>query len=229
MIQFKRGKTSSWYSQKTPLAEGQPGYDKDKHKLKIGDGKSSWSELPSVSGLSADEILSAEVDAKSRRKTLLDILLNPIAALLKKESPAVITYGTEAPDKDTVGQLYLQYYDAAPEVDYIVESGINDIWKYHKWKSGKYECCGTLKVDTTIKEALGSLYSDNKVMQSKSYPIKFKSAPTEVASLQSQSGIVWLAGRKQNTATQTAEYSLISTSKQTSVASYKINLYVVGY
>jgi hypothetical protein len=35
MIQFKRGKTSSWYSQKTPLAEGQPGYDKDKHKIKI--------------------------------------------------------------------------------------------------------------------------------------------------------------------------------------------------
>jgi hypothetical protein len=56
MIQFRRGTTSSWNKTKTKLAPGQPGYDKDKNQLKIGDGEHTWSELPCV-GVAADTVI----------------------------------------------------------------------------------------------------------------------------------------------------------------------------
>lgn len=48
MIQFKRGKTASWANQTEPLADGQPGYDKDTHELKIGDGTTAFADLPAI-------------------------------------------------------------------------------------------------------------------------------------------------------------------------------------
>ena len=57
MIQIKRGKTKNWRKLKKVLAVGQPGYDKNKHKLKVGDGETLWKELPYASGLFAEEIL----------------------------------------------------------------------------------------------------------------------------------------------------------------------------
>lgn len=55
MIQIKRGSTKSWHDTEVKLASGQPGYDKDTHQLKIGDGETLWSDLPSVGG--ADYII----------------------------------------------------------------------------------------------------------------------------------------------------------------------------
>jgi hypothetical protein len=70
MIQFKRGKTFNWLKQTKPLADGQPGYDKDRNKLKIGNGKDPWFMLPSASGLSSEEIIAPEADAKKDRVAL---------------------------------------------------------------------------------------------------------------------------------------------------------------
>jgi hypothetical protein len=86
MIQFKRGSTASWRKNKVKLAAGQPGYDKDKHKLKIGDGESTWAELPYISGLSNEEIgkiLGIQAKAVSER----------YRRLLKKCKDIAITHG----------------------------------------------------------------------------------------------------------------------------------------
>jgi hypothetical protein len=228
MIQFKRGKTDSWKKQKKPLAAGQPGYDKDKHKIKIGDGESSWSELPYASGLSNDEILSSEKEAKVRRAAAS--LLNPLAAIL--DSPAVITYGTDSPDENTIGQLYLQYYDAEPETDYIVASGIDRGWTYQKWKSGIAKCWITFKFTTTIQTAIGDnlLYQSSTTMPKIAYPFTFKEPPCEMATVQSPSSFVWLATSKGlNTAKQSTSYSIISPDKTTNSANYNITLEVTGF
>ena len=50
MIQIKRGSTKSWQDTEVKLASGQPGYDKDTHQLKIGDGETLWADLPSIGG-----------------------------------------------------------------------------------------------------------------------------------------------------------------------------------
>lgn len=45
-IQLKRGKSSSWTNLNLILAAGEPGFEIDTGKLKIGDGATPWNELP---------------------------------------------------------------------------------------------------------------------------------------------------------------------------------------
>jgi hypothetical protein len=227
MIQIKRGSTKSWLKQKEPLAEGQPGYDKDTHKIKIGDGKKSWLELPDASGISLSEMLSSEEAAKARRAALL--LLSPLAALL--DNP-VITYGEDDPDNNTLGQLYLQIYDDEPEVDYVVDSGISNGWSYKKWKSGFVSCSRAVEISTTIQTAIddSKLYKNTTEINKIKYPFTFKEAPSELASVQSPGGLVWLAASKGlNTTTQTAAYNILSADKLTNTATYRISLKVEGF
>lgn len=216
MIQFRRGTTKSWRNTKTKLASGQPGYDKDKHKIKIGDGEKSWTELPYASGLSAEEILDSEKNAKSRYKS-------------DAEDKVIITYGTGVPDKNTVGKLYLQQYDAEPEVDYIVKSEISGIWTYQKWKSGIAKCWCTLSLTTSIQHAFDGieLFHDSK-MKSVKYPFTFKEVPTEIATLQSPGWIAWLASKNKNTKNASGVYVIISPDKQSTNADYNISLQVEG-
>ena len=47
-IQFKRGKASNWSSLNVLLNPGEPGFEIDTGKLKIGDGTHYWNELPYV-------------------------------------------------------------------------------------------------------------------------------------------------------------------------------------
>lgn len=242
MIQIKRGKTSSWKKQKQPLADGQPGYDKETHRLKIGDGKSSWDELPNAGGMSADDILCSETEAKTKAKKIK--ASNPISAIgsvllnkLLKDDKPVITYGTEAPDKDTVGSIYLQQYDADPETDYIVESGGvkgsdggGGGWSYKKYESGLASCSITFEVKTSIQTAVGSLYKNSSNIDRLTYPITFKEPPSEVATVQSDNTLTWLASAKgANTVNKTAQYNIISATKNTSNATYKVSIRVDGY
>lgn len=218
MIQFKRGSTRSWLSNRKPLAAGQPGYDKNKHKIKIGDGESLWGTLPYASGLAAEEILNSEAAAKVRYN-------------LDHEDGTVITYGTENPDRNTVGKLYLQYYDAEPEADYVVSFGSNGIWTYQKWHSGIAKCWGILPFSTSIQTAFENLplYLNNTTMTKVDYPFTFKSVPSETAVIQSPGGVVWLTGKSKNSKNQTATYNLISTDKQTNPATYNIVFQVEGF
>lgn len=218
MIQFKRGQTKTWKASKVILADGQPGYDKDKHKIKIGDGKSAWDKLPYASGLSEEDILSSEKDAKAHAK-------------VDPENKTLFTYGTEAPDQNTVGQVYLQHYEAEPEADYVVSSGINGNWTYQKWKSGIARCWGNFELTTPIQLAIGSdlLYQSNNTLQ-KSYPITFEGVPSESATVQSPGSVVWLSASKGlNTQKKSAIYSLISPDKVTNTATYTIALKVEGF
>ena len=216
MIKFRRGTTKSWRKTKEILASGQPGYDKDKHKIKVGDGAKSWSELPYASGLFADEILNSEKAAKDRFKA-------------DSEDKTLITYGTEAPDKDTVGKLYLQQYEVEPETDYIVSSGIDGIWTYQKWKSGIAKCWGTVELDTDVQNAFEGieLFHDNK-MKSIKYPFTFKNVPCETTTIQSPGGLVWLANKSKNTKSTSGVYTIISPDKQLTKAVYNISLHVEG-
>lgn len=218
MIQFKRGSKKNWLTQSKPLADGQPGYDKDKNKLKIGNGKDLWSALPYVSGLFANEILNSESDAKARYA-------------LDKDDTTLITYGTKSPDKNTVGQLYLQYYDTDPEVDYVVSSGVDREWTYQKWNSGIAKCCGTFKFSTTVQSALGeSLFQSSSSMQKITYPFTFKDVPSEIATIKSPGGVVWLVSSKDlNTTKQSANYTIVSPEKQSNTAEYLITIQVEGF
>jgi hypothetical protein len=224
MIQLKRGKTDTWRKLKTPLAAGQPGYDKDKHKLKIGDGKTLWEKLPYAGGISDEEVLDSEKNAKERQR-------------LDPENGTIITYGPTSPDRKTVGKLYLQHYETDPEADYVVAAGVDSGWTYQKWKSGIASCSKVFEVTTSVQTAIGSsgLYQNSSDIKKVAYPFTFVSKdgvprPSETVSIQSPGGLVWIAAAKGvNTSTHSATYSIISADKLTNSATYKISIKVDGF
>lgn len=59
-FKFKRGQSDSWTRVNPILAEGEPGYELDTGKLKIGDGKTAWRDLTYFGGDS-----SLSLDGKS--------------------------------------------------------------------------------------------------------------------------------------------------------------------
>ena len=211
MIQLKRGRTQSWRNNKTKLAPGQPGYDKDKHKIKIGDGENLWAELPYASGLFANEILDSEENAK--RKVNKD-----------SEDTTLITYGTAAPDANTVGQLYLQQSKS----DSIVEAGIKDGWIYQVFSSGIIKCCGSFKVALDLTDNIEGtgLFCDSSNFKV-TYPKTFKNPPTELASVLSSNGIAWIANKGANTKSHSGTYTIIS-PVSTNNAEYTISIQVEG-
>ena len=230
MIQFKRGKSLNWYKQKKPLEDGQPGYDKDRGKIKIGDGKHSWEDLPDASGLRADEIFDSEKNAKVKAKAraALRPLSTLINALFNKEDRTIITYGPEAPDENTVGQVYLQHYETEPETDYIIEYGTNGIWQYQKYKSGIAKCWGTKSLRTEVQTAIESVNLFHSDTVQEAYPFTFIDVPSETATLCSPSGVAWLAGSvAKNDKGNTASYKILSIDQLTS-AIYDITFNIEG-
>lgn len=49
-IQFKRAEAITWTTKNPVLKEGEPGWEEDTNKLKIGDGLNSWNDLPYLTG-----------------------------------------------------------------------------------------------------------------------------------------------------------------------------------
>lgn len=46
--QLRRGASATWTKNNPLLAAGEPGYEVDTHKIKIGDGTSKWKDLPYI-------------------------------------------------------------------------------------------------------------------------------------------------------------------------------------
>jgi hypothetical protein len=136
MIQIKRGTTDKWLATTEKLASGQPGYDKNTNKLKIGDGNSTWEDLPNLVGQ-------------------LDI--QPAASATSETG---ISYGTEPPSNDTLGQLYLQKYSGSVEADYVVEIGRSSNYFYRKWNSGILELYGKGTKPSTVNSLFTQIVYD---------------------------------------------------------------------
>lgn len=48
ILQLKRGTAARWFELNPVLAVGEPGFEYDTKKLKIGDGSTAWNNLPYV-------------------------------------------------------------------------------------------------------------------------------------------------------------------------------------
>jgi hypothetical protein len=53
-IQLRRGTAAFWTDENPVLHHGEPGFETDTGKLKIGDGETFWRELSYFTGLSLD-------------------------------------------------------------------------------------------------------------------------------------------------------------------------------
>ena len=53
-IQYRRGTAAEWTSANPTLADGEPGYERDTGKFKVGDGATAWTSLAYSSGIKGD-------------------------------------------------------------------------------------------------------------------------------------------------------------------------------
>ena len=53
-FKVRRGQSQVWADINPILADGEPGYELDTHRLKIGDGEKSWNKLPYIGGSSTE-------------------------------------------------------------------------------------------------------------------------------------------------------------------------------
>lgn len=79
-IQVRRGTSSEWASANPVLGEGEPGYDLTNKILKVGDGTSTWSDLPEA-GISQEDLDQAIANLIDSAPQTLDTL-NEIAAAI---------------------------------------------------------------------------------------------------------------------------------------------------
>lgn len=53
-FKVRRGQSEIWASINPTLADGEPGYELDTHRLKIGDGNKPWNDLPYIGEASTE-------------------------------------------------------------------------------------------------------------------------------------------------------------------------------
>ena len=53
-FKVRRGNSDVWGQINPKLSAGEPGYELDTHRLKIGDGEKTWNELPYIGGSSTE-------------------------------------------------------------------------------------------------------------------------------------------------------------------------------
>jgi len=61
-IKLRRGTLSEWVAANPVLRTGEPGFETDSGKLKIGDGTSTWSQLPYLTGEGGGEVVLEDID-----------------------------------------------------------------------------------------------------------------------------------------------------------------------
>jgi hypothetical protein len=72
-FQLKRGSAARWEELNLVLAAGEPGFEVDTNRLKIGNGETPWNELPYIGGGNG-EGGNITIDM-----ALSDTSLNPVA------------------------------------------------------------------------------------------------------------------------------------------------------
>lgn len=60
-IQFKRANAAHWMELNLVLEDGEPGFERDTHRFKIGDGKTAWKDLPYINGNGDGQIAITEI------------------------------------------------------------------------------------------------------------------------------------------------------------------------
>lgn len=100
VFKLRRSLASDWNAKNPVLADGEPGYEKDTHLLKVGDGFTPWVDLPYTT-------------PTSYIQTLIDQALSDIGAGTgSAELLAHISDTTPHPEYDDGPSLLLLYENA---------------------------------------------------------------------------------------------------------------------
>lgn len=112
--------------------------------------------------------------------------------------------------------------------DYIVESGIDGIWQWRKWKSGIAECWGVsvCSIPANGMSTLGSLFSFDG---QEAFPEGlFVSIPVQELAPQRGTRSFWVGLRNTAVSTSSAAYAIITTSNSANAHTVRVGIHAVG-
>lgn len=141
--------------------------------------------------------------------------------------------GSDYVNPDTINDNFKKVDEIA--VDYVVASGKSSIWRYQKWKSGKYECWGVTQTQThDFTTKYGNAYYPGFSFNTPTFPVKFAETPVVIPSvsryIRDGSGFetgIWDAFVCSVTNTG-ANYIVTSETSEKNV-SVVMGFYIVGY
>lgn len=61
-FQFRRGLAENWKKNNPILAQGEPGFERDTYRLKIGDGVTAWNDLAYFEGTATIQTDNASIE-----------------------------------------------------------------------------------------------------------------------------------------------------------------------
>lgn len=126
IIRFKRGQASTWESKNLLLSPGEPGFELDTGKLKIGDGVKKWNELAYIND--PDKISELDAAIKDRyTKSEIDSMVNAVYRYKgTKENYAALP----AKSENKTGDVWnVETADTA----HNVKAGDNVVWNGSDW------------------------------------------------------------------------------------------------
>lgn len=80
LIQFRRGTAAAWTSANPVLSAGEPGFESDTNKQKIGDGTTAWNSLPYASGGGSGTVESVTGDGVDNTDSANPVISFPDAS-----------------------------------------------------------------------------------------------------------------------------------------------------
>lgn len=69
-IQLRRGTASQWTAANPVLATGEPGYESDTGKFKIGNGSTAWTSLSYATSTNLDSLTDVVITSVANGQTL---------------------------------------------------------------------------------------------------------------------------------------------------------------
>ena len=111
-FQFRRGLAANWTKNNPVLAAGEPGFERDTYKLKIGDGVTAWNDLAYFGGTATIEVDGQSVEIINGRVALYGFAAAGTGFLATKGVDGKLTWT----DKISVEML-----DVPEDLDLIIE------------------------------------------------------------------------------------------------------------
>lgn len=122
-------------------------------------------------------------------------------------------------------------YYQGKAMDFVIEYGETNGWRWRKWHSGIGECWKILTHTSPMTIAWGSLYCTSMTSR-QNYPFPFKNKPVENVSLCAGSSAGWIYpeynGNGVNGGYASACYAIARPSAVTSSQTFYLSFYVIG-
>lgn len=215
-IGYKKQSESQWRYQQVSLTS----YSQSGHVVLTIDGEHSWDIQLEVSDAFSTYVLTEKVGTVY---VLMDFHQSGRGIAIGKVSELENTL-----DINSRWNLKLKN---ATMVDFVVEEGYLNGWRFRKWQSGIAECWQSKTLQLSVLGSWGAFKTSGPISESElTLPFAFKAVPTVTVTLGTQgaAGIIMAAGGSPSASTtKTGMFEVTRGTTATNIR-YVFNYYVIG-